>query len=115
MTVCVNKSTDLRGHGSDKDARCTFCGGMLFYPFLCWDTLPHGGEAASRVRGSDGVGHILLCSRCCSKIKKGLIADLIHLEAAREITGLYPELTLVRENGKQLDERQEREIREMGK
>jgi hypothetical protein len=96
MSVCLDTWTDCWGHGRKKDVRCNFCGELLFYPFLCWDTHPHDSEQC---------GHILLCSRCCCTIKKGLMADLIQLEAATELQRLYPGFTLVRENIKQRDAR----------
>jgi hypothetical protein len=106
MSVCIDRWTDCWGHGSKKDAHCDFCGEPLCYSFLCWDT--HSPD-------SNELDHILLCSRCCCKIKKGLIADLIQLQAATELQRLYPDLTLVREHLRRRDERQQRQEEEGNK
>jgi hypothetical protein len=43
---------------------------------------------------------IFLCMSCCSEIKQGFIADLIHITAIHELQKVYPRHTLRREGVK---------------
>jgi hypothetical protein len=75
MSVVNNKENDRQGglHG-----KCTECEGKVWYPFLQWNNL-------------------LICKNCISKVKRGLIADLIQFAAIVELQDLgYPGETLHR-------------------
>jgi uncharacterized CHY-type Zn-finger protein len=70
MTV-ISSACDLRlGHGP-----CMICGDSLRYPYLEWHT-----DKENR--------HIVICGRCCQKIKKGFVADLIQVAASMELRDL---------------------------
>jgi len=63
----ISSACDLRlGHGP-----CMICGDSLRYPYLEWHT-----DKQNR--------HIVICGRCCQKVKKGFVADLIQVAASME-------------------------------
>ena len=65
--------------------RCSECGEPLHYPFLHWNS-------------------ILLCASCCQKIKRGFIADLIHVTAIKELMDIgYRDENLVRKQIKDVE------------
>src|SRR5262249_16142123 len=69
----INSTCDLRvGHGP-----CMLCGEGLLYPYLEW-----------RAEKENGKG-IVICGRCCQKIKKGFMADLIQIAAGMELRDLH--------------------------
>ena len=84
MAVINSANDDLlhRGHGP-----CMICGDPLRYPFLEWHA-----EKENR--------DIVICGRCCQKIKKGFMADLIQIAATMELWHLHngPPQLLIRKN-----------------
>jgi hypothetical protein len=110
MSVIISKHEPggEAGMVGDKCA-CSVCGRKpLHYPFLWWM----------------GETDIYICSTCCTNIKAGLMADLIHITAIvamQEVNPAYAQYTLRRmslEDVKRDKERVDRELdaidREMG-
>jgi hypothetical protein len=56
----------------DRHRKCTICGELLYYPFICWDE-----EDA-----------LYICGPCCRKYKRGLMADLVQLSAIVELRSI---------------------------
>jgi hypothetical protein len=78
MTVVIDKySIGLRGN-----EHCIVCGGSLHFPYLEW----HGKK------------NIAFCMRCCKKIKRGLVADLIHINAILDLHAEGYNCLLVRQS-----------------
>jgi hypothetical protein len=71
---------------------CSNCGGKLHFPYLEWH----------------GKGKVAFCMRCCHKIKRGLVADLVHMDAMFELRAAGYNYLLVRENEQTYTARQER-------
>jgi hypothetical protein len=75
-------------------ARCTFCSEQLFVPFVHW------------AREID----IFICSDCAPGLRRGLTADLIQVDAIRELQRIgYAGMTFVRETTAAVDKRKEAE------
>jgi hypothetical protein len=92
VSVVTNKEDDW--FGAKETEKCATCEGHLHYPFLHW--LPG----------------FCICGRCVQKIKRGLIADLIHVEAVMALNDLgYPQETFARLQIKDLERRQKAEHR----
>ena len=74
MTVVLNNDSDRWDGRPHKGDCCSVCGLGLQFPFLWW-------------RGERGgtFNHIFICIDCCHKIKHGVIGDLIHINAIREL------------------------------
>jgi hypothetical protein len=83
------------------ETKCVACGGPLHFPFLCW-------------RDEGGGTDICICGRCCQRIKRGFIADLIHVTAAMDIRDLgYNDARLVSTTHSQLEAEGEKLKREI--
>jgi hypothetical protein len=79
MVVCLTKADDLCPNPEPET--CTICERRAHYPFLCW----HGSK-------------LIICRECCREVKRGLIADLLHLGAIADLHALgYYYETLARE------------------
>jgi hypothetical protein len=93
MSVITNKENDwsnVRGSGK----KCCVCGDKIHhFPFLHW----HGSP-------------IILCAGCCESIKRGLMADLIHVIAIKDLNELgYNDETLVRMRTTKAEQNEKRE------
>jgi hypothetical protein len=96
MGVTTGIHNDMYNHRQKSLAHtpgvwCTFCAAPLQYPFLHWHISDQN--------------FVFLCGKCCLEIKRGLIADLIHLEAAKTLSQLCPNETLSREDINQAEHR----------
>jgi hypothetical protein len=82
MSVHISKYSNFMGfaHGNKNAKLCTLCNGVLHYPFLEWES------------------KLFLCSRCCKKIKRGLTADLIHINAILDLRAEGYNSLLVRQS-----------------
>ena len=81
MSVINSARDDLLRRGRDP---CRLCGDPLRYPYLEW-------QAGREDRD------IVICGRCCQKIKKGFMADLIQIAATMELRDLnYPYHLVIR-------------------
>jgi hypothetical protein len=85
MSAVISKYDD---HFGGMNKQCLVCRSKIYrYPFLHWD-------------------EILICGECCRSIKRGFIADLIHVTAIidlKKIAG-YSDETFVRKTTKRIDE-----------
>jgi hypothetical protein len=72
------------------DPHCTMCNSRLFPPFIVWR-----GEAS-----------LYICGDCGQSYAQGLMADLIHLKAIKDLKRLYPAFTLERHDQVHLTRRQ---------
>jgi hypothetical protein len=83
MSVILSKEHDHEGVGfGQRHAQpCFHCEGPCFYPFVHWR----------------GYCDIVICSRCCSQIKSGLMADMLQVSANLDLLNLgYRDAILVR-------------------
>ena len=80
MSVITNKETNRYCYGNRPTAMpCAVCQQPVQYPFLHWDTFN-------------------ICGRCCQRIKRGFIADLIDVVAIMDLRDSgYPYETFSRE------------------
>lgn len=94
MSVIISEATDW-WTTSYPDSKCCVCQGRLGFPRLDW-------------KGSS----LKICGRCCVKIKRGFIADLIHVAAIVELNDAgYPGQTLVRKSTREVEAEAERDER----
>lgn len=93
MSVVTTSHDDFyRSRGRDT---CSLCSNPVNFPFLEWDH------------------KILFCSKCCQRVKRGFVADLIQVAAIRDLHDIgYPEFTLVRKDVKEIVREQTREHNE---
>ncbi len=83
MSVVLDAS-DQHWFGEGEIPNCCQCDDKLTYPFLHWHGTP-----------------IVLCADCCQRIKRGFVADLIHVCAIKELQDSgYGDHTFVRESVK---------------
>jgi hypothetical protein len=94
MSVVCSKHERL--HGDRTGQSCTMCADPVYPPFIYW-------------RADEQ--EILICGKCCSRIKPGLIADLIQVCAIRDIQTLAPayQQTLVRMSEREIIAKEEQE------
>jgi hypothetical protein len=90
MSVILSKEHDFQcvGFGQRHAQPCFHCHGPCYYPFLHWDGEPE----------------LFICTRCCARIKSGLMADLVQVAANLELRG-YRDAIFVRENRASLAKR----------
>ena len=74
--------------------KCNVCGEKLWPPFIEW----HGDS------------DIFICGRCCSKINRGLMADLIQCAAISDLQKLYGGFTLDRRSVKHLEDEEKKQF-----
>jgi hypothetical protein len=67
------------------EEKCSLCDNELTLPYMDWQ-----GKKK----------WMFLCVSCCSDLKEGFIADLIHITAIRELQKIRPRCTLRREGVK---------------
>ena len=92
MSVVLTPSSFEHPHPST-DPRCVMCSGRLHPPFIVWR--------------SESL--VYICGDCGQDCATGLMADLIHLKAIKDIKRLYPPFTLERQEQSRLQARQKRE------
>ena len=94
----VNTKYDLHRDGN----KCAVCSGHLHFPCFWWRA------------EVDGAVDIFICGRCCRKIKRGFIADLIQISASMDICDLgYNDARLVCKSSQALEAEGEKEQREI--
>jgi hypothetical protein len=90
----VSTTKDLLLPSGWSECKCILCDGRLFPPFLYW----HGSS-------------LFICGKCCQQNKNGLMADLIHAAAAKDLRDLgYPEITLDRRSVKSVEREIEKQV-----
>lgn len=80
MSVVLTPSCFEHPHPSTSP-RCAMCNGRLNPPFIVWRS-----EAL-----------LYICGDCGETCAQGLMADLIHLKAIKDLKRLYPAFTLERQ------------------
>ena len=88
MCVITNQCEDYSRAVNNTEA-CNNCGEPLRYPFLEWR----------------GERPFYLCGGCCAEIKRGMIADVIHLAAVSELQALFSDHILTREHISDVEKR----------
>jgi len=83
MTIINSARGDLLHHGREP---CMICGDPLRYPYLEWHAERENKD-------------IVICGKCCQKIKKGFMADLIQIAATMDLCDLHngPPQMLIRQ------------------
>jgi hypothetical protein len=87
MSVITGSYDDMFGVVDGRKRKCAHCKETIYhYPFLHWHD------------------DIVICGKCCCKIKDGFTADLIQTAAIVEFQAVgYEDYTFVRKSIKQLE------------
>jgi hypothetical protein len=80
MSVILSKEDTF---AAGKDDKCAICGeGYLYPPYVFWF----------------GDSNLYFCGKCCSNLRRNLVADFIQVTAIRDLRNVgYHDLTLLRE------------------
>ena len=80
MSVITSKSDEHYPARMGESIRTACSGKLVRYPFLYW---------------SGGGDPVQLCDECCEGMRRGLVADIIHINAIRRMRR-FSEYTLIR-------------------